>query len=422
MNILMISPFDLVTEQFWGPTTRLHSLAKEFTALGHTVTLAGPPPFERRMPDDCEGIALRYFRSPFHRYYYAGDEKVQISQRINRLGRIPFVAMSRTWNLMALIRELHVDVLYLNRAFIDTAYPAALAGFLTRVPMVFDWDDLEGLHGFSTLHGRLLRYQLLETFNEVAFARRSSATVVASRHLGEFAKQIGVSADRLFYAPSVADSVKFHPDNDSGDIRDRYGLQGCKVLLYCGNLMESNGVKVEIMLHTFALLQERDADFRLLVVGDGDLLLRDGQKGALPLLAERLGVADKVIFTGAIPYAEVPRYLAAADLCLALFPLNLITMTKSPLKVYEYLAAGKPVVARDVGEMSYCVLDGVNGRLVYSDDPQEYADKIISVFADDAKRREMGRNARRIIEERFLWRNSALEALKGCERAMSHVH
>jgi glycogen synthase len=422
MNILMISPFDLVAEQFWGPTIRLHSLAKELNLTGHTVTLAGPPPFAREMPPICDGVALRYFKSPFHRYYYPGAAKLEISRRINRISRLPGVMLSRTRDLVTMIRQLRIEVLYLNRAFLDTAYPAAAAALLCRVPVVFDWDDLEGLHGFSTLHGRPLRYQLLETFNEVAFARCCSTAVVASRHLRDFARQIGVAPERLFYAPSVGDAGKFHPDNDSGDVRERYGLTGHKVLLYCGNLMTSNGVKVEVILHTLQLLLERDPDFRLLVLGDGDLLSVDGHPGALPELAQRLGIADRVSFAGAVPYAEVPRHLAAADLCLALFPVNLITMTKSPLKVYEYLAAGKPVLARDVGEMSHCVLDGVNGRLVYSDDPQEYADKIVSVFADDAHRTEMGRNARRTIEERFLWSNSASEVLKACQGALSHVH
>jgi glycosyltransferase involved in cell wall biosynthesis len=292
-----------------------------------------------------------------------------------------------------------------------------VARFVCGIPIVYDWDDLEGLHGFTTMHGRKLRYQLLETVNEVAFTRMADATVVASCHLKEFAGQIGVPGDRLFYGPTVADSDKFHPDISGKDVCQRYSLEGCKVLLYCGNLMKCNGVRVENIIHTMALLLKQDPAYRLLVIGDGELLSCDGLPGVLPRLAETYGIADKIVFTGGIPYDDVPGHIAAADLCLALFPVNLITMTKSPLKVYEYLASGKPVVARDVGEMSLCIEDGVNGRLVYSDDPTEYAAKINSIFADENARVEMGRNARRIIEERYLWCHSAAEALKACARA-----
>lgn len=419
MNILMISPFDLVPEQFWGPTTRLHSLAREMIAGGHSVILVGPPPFRRQMPAEYGGVPLHYFKRAFHRYFYPDDQRIFINQHINRLGKIPLITLSRTVELIKLVKIHRIDLIYLNRAFVDTAYPAAVARFVCGVPIVYDWDDLEGLHGFTTMHRRKLRYQLLETFNEVAFTRVADATVVASTHLKVFADQIGVPGDRLFYAPTVADSDKFHPNISGKDVCQRFSLEGCKVLVYCGNLMQCNGVRVENIIHTMALLLKRDPAYRLLVIGDGELLSCDGQPGVLPRLAESHGISDNIVFAGGIPYDDVPGYISAADLCLALFPVNLITMTKSPLKVYEYLAAGKPVVARDVGEISHCIQDGVNGRLVYSDDPQEYADKISSVFADDPGRAKMGIEARRTIEERYLWHHSAIEAVKACKKAVA---
>jgi len=322
---------------------------------------------------------------------------------------------------MKMVWQLRIDVVYLNRAFLETAYPAAVSSFLARVPLVYDWDDLEGLHGFTTSFHQSVKVQLMETINEVVFTKIARSTVVASRYLHDFASSLGVADDELFYAPSVADDVKFRPGNDGGEIRQRYGLAQKKVLLYCGNLMANNGVRVETMLDAFAIAAAHDPEMRLMIVGDGDLLDRDGETGVLPLRAKSLGIRDRVIFTGGVSYAGVPRYLAAADVCLALFPVNVITMAKSPLKVYEYLAAGKPVVARAVGEITACIDDGINGRLVFSDDPKEYAEKITAVLADEAVRRAMGENARRTIEERFLWSHSATEALRACEKALRHV-
>lgn len=418
MNILMVSPFDLVTERLWGPTLRLHSLAKAMIKRGHNVTLIGPPPFNRTMPSELDGVPLLFFTAEFHRYTYNKQETDEIHTSINLFRRIPFVMLGRFFDFIKMTSQLKIDVLYVNRVCPETSYPALLTHFLKRLPIVCDWDDLEGLHGFSTSYRKSLKYQLMETLHEVSFPRIADATVVASRYLETFACGIGVKVDRLFYAPTVADTDLFRPDADGVEVRKLYGFEGKMVLLYCGNLMAANGVKVSSIIHTLYQLLKRDLAFRLLVVGDGDLVENQGRKGDLVLLAEKLGIQDKVVFTGGIPYREVPSHIAAADLCLALFPVNLITMSKSPLKVYEYMAAGKAVAARSVGELEVCIRDGINGILVYSDDPSEYADKIYKAFTTDGALKRMGEQARLDTLEMFSWSNSADIAIHACSKAV----
>ena len=415
MNILMISPFDLVTKRLWGPTIRLHSLAKELNRSGHKVLLAGPPPFEGDKPTVLDGVGLYYFKRPFHRYSYPDDEGKFKRQKINRRRRLPLVILSRVAEIINIIKNNRIEVLYVNRSFIDTAYPAYMAHILMRVPIICDWDDIEGLHGFSTSFRHPLRLQFFETFNELTFPRLADATVVASNYLKEFAVNIGVKEEKLFYAPTVADSEIFNPFVSGSHIRDKYKLHGKKVLFYAGNLMEGNGVKVENIFYTLKSLTQMDSSFFLLVVGDGDLLMKKGKKGMLIELVENLGIGENVVFTGGVPYLEMPGYIAAADLCLALFPLNLITMSKSPIKIYEYMAAGKAVVARDVGEISRCIIDGENGFLVYSDNPFEYAKKILEIFSQGELLKRLGENARRTIETGFSWAHSADVVLKACE-------
>lgn len=417
MNILMISPFDLVVDRLWGPTIRLHSLAKELNRRGHKVILAGPPPFTGPRPEILDQVALHYFKRPFHRYEYPADgrERERLDHNLRR--NIPLVLVSHWLEMMKLVYREKIEVIYINRAYLDTALPAFVAHLLTRVPLVCDWDDLEGLHGFTTSFRQPLKIQIFSTVSELLLPHFSAATVVASRYLGSLAENTGTRPERIHYAPSVADDGLFHPGVDGGAVRARLGLEGRKVLLYCGNLSHGNGVKVENILYTLKNLLDRDPGFALVVVGDGDLLNRGGKKGPLVQLAQQLGIADQVVFTGGVPYREVPQYIAAADMCLALFPVNVITMCKSPLKVYEYMACGKAVVARDVGEISHCIDNGKSGILVHSDDPAEYSDKIARAFADRAYLKTLGLNARKAIEEKFSWSRSADTALVACRLA-----
>jgi glycosyltransferase involved in cell wall biosynthesis len=419
MKILMISPFDLVVERLWGPTTRLHNLAREIIAAGHEVVLAGPPPFDRMMPAFLDGVPLHYFRTAFYRYSYPDDGRQSERKKTNSVARLPLVMFSRWLEVVRLIWRKRIDVLYLNRAYVETGYPAFMAHLITRVPMVFDWDDLEGMHGFSTMFRQRLGIQLFETVNETCFPRLSGATVVASRYLRQFAVNIGVPEEAVHYAPTVADAAAFHPALNGAGVRERYKLKHKKVLLYVGSLEEGNGVNLEAMLHTMKLLLQTDPSFVLLVVGDGDLLHSQGKKGRLALLADEMGLTDSIVFAGGVPYREVPSYIAAADACLALFPINMVTLTKSPLKVYEYMASGKAVIGRNIGEMSHCVTHGETGILMNSDDPREYAEAIVACFAREGYLQELGVNARRKIVEEYSWSRSAEIVIKACEGVVS---
>lgn len=419
MNILMISPFDLVVNRLWGPTIRLHSLAKELIGRGHKVILAGPPPFTGSRPEILNCVPLYYFKRPFHRYDYPSDGRDRERLNHNLRRHIPLIMLSRWLELTRLVKSHKIDVIYVNRAYLDTAYPAFATHLLTRVPIVCDWDDLEGVHGFTTSFRQPLRIQILETVNELLFPRFSGATVVASRYLASFAANTGVKVEKIHYAPSVADTLMFHPAVDGTSIRSSFAIEGRKVLLYCGNLSHGNGVKVENILYTLKNLLNMDSTFFLLVVGDGDLLNKNGEKGSLVKLAESLDITANVIFTGGVPYIDVPQYIAAADMCLALFPVNVITMCKSPLKVYEYMASGKPVIARDVGEIPHCIEDGKTGLLVYSDDPGEYSAKILDAFSRDSFLESLGRNARDVIETRFSWKISADKVVDACNISLS---
>jgi glycosyltransferase involved in cell wall biosynthesis len=416
----MISPFDLVVNRLWGPTIRLHSLAKELIHRGHEVLLAGPPPFTGSRPAELDNVPLYYFRRPFHRYDYPSDGRARERMDHNLRRHIPGIVISRWLELLKLVKRRRIDVIYVNRAYLDTAYPAFATHLMTRVPIICDWDDLEGIHGFTTSFRQPLRIQIFETINELLFPRFSGAVVVASRYLASFTENIGVKAEQIHYSPSVADDLMFHQGVDGAAIRSRFGIDDRKVLLYCGNLSHGNGVKVENILYTLKNLLELDSSFFLLVVGDGDMLDKNGEKGILVQLAETLGITEHAVFTGGVPYKEVPQYIAAADICLALFPVNVITMCKSPLKVYEYMACGKPVIARDVGEISHCIEDGTTGLLVYSDNPSEYSDKIRDAFSREGFLETLGRNARHVIETRFSWKFSADRVIEACESCLTN--
>lgn len=163
---------------------------------------------------------------------------------------------------------------------------------------------------------------------------------------------------------------------------------------FVGTLKPWHGV--ETLLEAFARLVAVDSSYRLLVVGDGPLA------GSARTRLQSRGLGCSVRMVGAVPPAEVPALLQRMDVAAAPYP-SMETFYFSPLKVYEYLAAGLPVVASRVGDLPAVLDHGRLGVLVEPDDPEALARAVAVLRADPQRRELMGRAARRRAVECHDW-------------------
>ncbi|MEE6295952.1 glycosyltransferase family 4 protein [Georgenia wangjunii] len=152
---------------------------------------------------------------------------------------------------------------------------------------------------------------------------------------------------------------------------------------FVGTLKPWHGV--ESLVEAMALLVREDPTYRLLLVGDGP------QAGPLAARAEALGLTPYVEVTGAVDPADVPGLLRRIDVATAPYPA-LEDFYFSPLKVYEYLAAGLPVVASRIGVLPEVLDDGRLGVLVEPGDPRALADAVAALRADAGTRARLRRD------------------------------
>jgi glycosyltransferase involved in cell wall biosynthesis len=150
------------------------------------------------------------------------------------------------------------------------------------------------------------------------------------------------------------------------------------------------------LVEAFSLLHERDGNVRLLVVGDGPerRYLTDG------LLAD--GLAGAAHFTGAVAPQDVPGLLASMDVAVAPYPAS-PRFYFSPLKVFEYMAAARPVVASKVGQIDGLIRDGVNGILCPPSDSRSLAEALDRLRCDPALRARLGKAARDTVLRDHTW-------------------
>lgn len=388
MKILMIHPHDLFSrKEPW--TIRIKSIAQGLAREGHSVRLCY---FPSDILDAVENDMV---------------ESVELHPLDRRVSPVAFLRNTRI--LIELAKW--ADVVHFQKCHYYASLPAVAAAFVNRKPLHYDWDDWEEKIHFEstslTLGARLAGY-IYRTL-EKRLPALADTVSVASWHLRDMAYQCGKKKEDVFSAPVGADLEDFPLSRNGKEyIRERYGIDET-IVLYIGQL---HGAQyVDVLIDAANVVLHKKPQTRFMVVGSGFLerTLRDRTRF--------LGIDRKFIFTGSVGHDEIPAFIAAADICVAAFKETDVTKCKSPLKIVEYLAGGKAIVASDVGEV-HTMLAGV-GILVKPGDAHALADGIIEFLSNETLRRDAGILARKRAESRYQWQHTVRNIVKAYEKALS---
>jgi glycosyltransferase involved in cell wall biosynthesis/MoaA/NifB/PqqE/SkfB family radical SAM enzyme len=375
MRVLMVHPHDIHSPvEPW--TIRITSLASRLAARGHEIKLVHHIADPKVLPEDVRSRQEFPFETiPWIRHMGLGLRK---SRDMAELAK---------W----------ADLVHVQKALGHAALPSAVAAFWNRVPLHYDWDDWEAQIYADAVGTKDGPWRRIHRF-EVAMARIADTVSVASEALRERALALGVRDEDLFDAPVGADLERFQAGGDGERLRAEFGLDG-PIALYLGQL--SGAHAAPLFLDAAALVLSRVPDAGFVVVGGGRTL------ESLKAHASRLGIAARVRFTGSVPPSAVADHLDVADVAVATLPDTAQAATKSPLKIVEYMAAGKAIVASRVGEAARFLDDGRVGRLVPPGDAEALADSMAELLKDPYLRSELGVAARDRLRDRFTWDHTA---------------
>ena len=216
-------------------------------------------------------------------------------------------------------------------------------------------------------------------------------TVAISEGVAREMRDLGVSATRLLVAPDAVDSDAYRGLPDRDEARRLLGLPVDRpVAVYTGSLFRWKGV--ETMMAAAKLLPE----VTFLVVGAGDV----DQEAFVRKQAAR----GNVVYAGHVPPGDVPLYQRAAD--VALLPNSATERIgshyTSPLKLFEYMAAGLPIVASDVPALREHLADGKTSLLVPPDRPEALAAAVSRLVSDQELRRSLAAAGTSYVQK-FTW-------------------
>jgi glycosyltransferase involved in cell wall biosynthesis len=167
---------------------------------------------------------------------------------------------------------------------------------------------------------------------------------------------------------------------------------------------------VDLLIEAFQAL-DSDTVF-LMIMGTGSV---EREKQLRSLAAKSR--PKQIIFTGVIPFGEMPEHLSACDILVV--PMSPTFEDKhhgSPVKLFEYMSVGRAVVASRIGQVRQVIDDGRNGLLFEPDSLEDFERVLKTLVGDSALRERLGRSARRDVEDNHSWETNVQRILAGLER------
>jgi glycosyltransferase involved in cell wall biosynthesis len=380
MRILVVQESDWIDK---GPHQQ-HHLMERLSLKGHRVRVI-----------DFE---IEWRRKPKSELYSKRREFNGVSKACKGLGvtvvrpgvlKLPLldyasILLTHSMEIRRQMEEFKPDII-VGLGILNT-FIAMQIGKLYRVPFVYYLID--------TLH-TLIPCQSLKFLGkhlESHTLKHCDVVCVINEELKRYAVEMGARPEKVHVVRAGVDVKRFNPNVDSYAMRRKLGIaKDDVVLFFMGWLYPFSGLKEVAM--ELAKVKDLHPNTKLLIVGEGNLYHE------LQQIKEKYSL-QQLILAGWQPYENIPEYIATSDICLLPAHNNEVMRNIVPIKMYEYMACGKPVIStRLPGIMKEF---GHNNGVIYVEHPTEVLKKVIELCNDDGIIREQGNKARNFVEK-YSW-------------------
>lgn len=374
-------PADRLDSEQAGHTIRASAMLNALETLGHEVIRV-----QAARGESGSQAAVSTYRTLVKKLFPRF-----LAMRLRDVGRVAF---SRRYaeRLTEVVQRERPDIL------LETHIAFSLAGKLasekTGCPLVYD--DVAPAWEEQQQYGVGASKLAEEVHREVT--GHASLLVAVSAAIRQLLIDDGIPASKIITVSNGIQQDAFHPDVDGHPVRAKYGIDPqALVIVFVGSFQPYH--RVDLLLRAFAKLQSATPLHLLLVGGDRGNLTIQG-------LADELGILDRTTFTGRIPYKEIANYAAAGD--IAIMPAT--NTYGNPMKIYEYMALGKAVVAPNQPTITE-ITNHDNGIYLFEPEQvQSMAEALQTLIDDPALRARLGQQAAQIgLEHTWLKRATILQ-------------
>ena len=367
-----------------GTFYRCWHLAKELVRSGHEVLVFTVSPDRRVLPRVSIQDGLTIVETP------------NLLDLVNGLGTSYGVLGIPLRMLVAARRR--ADVIHAFDHKPNVFLPAMLARAFSGSPLVVDWADWWGFapdgSGIEEWRGWPVTH--LENVMEESIHKRADQVTTISTGLRDRALSLGIPSSKVRWIPSGAPIESIQP-LDKLRCKEELGLPPSTFLI---GFVGSGANDLDLVMPALTLLRRERPTIRL------------GLVGTSPRFTGVLGSESRemTISFGPIPFTRLPTYLGACDAFVLPLRDNVYNRTRWPNKFGDYLAAGRPVLCSDVGDVADIVRSR-NCGFVWGD-PTDFVVAVETLVDDEALMAEMGGRAREVAETRLSWPKLASEFLE----------
>jgi len=370
MKILLVTLNQVQQGTYW----RAYHLGQNLARRGHQVTLVATRRNNRLKLSvtDADGIELVETPDLWH-------------------GKLRGYELWNTLRRMIWLRGRNYDIVHGFEARPTVIYPARMVARYNQAPLILDWADWFGRGGsVEERSNPLLKYLLrpIETYFEDHFRTLANGNTVINSTLFQRAQGLGVNLSQLLLLPNGADTQRIQPiSKDAARIKIGLPLDA-RIIGYIGTIFLRDAW---LMAEAFDHLQTISQKTRLIIMGNCPIDL--GQMVKQPELVQQ---------TGFLKDDKLVEVMACCDLFWLPLTDSPANNGRFPLKLTDYLAAGRPVVATSVGDVVKIMEGGTVGVLT-PPSAQGLVEGTISLLTDEVKLQSMGTAARELVEKHYRW-------------------
>jgi len=371
-----------------GANVHVREFAKAFADLGHEIELffQNGEPVQKYSSGARVRVALK---KKFARYLH---EASQISKNLKYIFEERRILRREQPDLILTRYELH-------------NFSTILLARLKKMPIVLEVNAPAAFE-YRTFSPQYLYLPLLSELMERFTLRCADAVTVVSDELkAYFVEKYGLKEEQVHVVVNGADVEKFNPCEDGQEVRSRFNLGDRIVVGFSGSFQMFHGVNA--LFEAMPEVLKDNHDIHFLVVGSGE-------DDEVSDFLESSAFKDRITLTGHLPHEEMPAYLGAMD--IALLPDTAFYC--SPLKIFEYMAAGKATIAPDVGPVRKIITHGVDGYLISPGDKDRLVEAILYLARNKTVRKLLGEDARKTIMNKYTWNKNARKVAMICRSAL----
>jgi glycosyltransferase involved in cell wall biosynthesis len=379
-----------------GPTIHKLAIINGLRNRGHRVRVVTAPQTQHQWSDDLESWQ---------------DAKGSLSQTLLFRGvespvrRLQSLLQAPYFNFFDSVRYADAcssvlkgfDILY-ERYFLHN-YGGLFAARRMGVPLVLELNG-NTLEEYEQLGIELSKAQwaILRLLTRQIYAHADHLVAVTERLREQTIEQWQVDPAKI---TTIQNGTYIHPLLNRAqkmDIRARYGLGDKPLVMFVGGFQPWHGI--DRLVDAFARVPARNKEARLVLVGDGPC------RSAIEAQVDRLQIRDHVLFTGNVAHEDVSALLNTADIGVLSHPPSTAAMSGSPMKLFEYMAAGNAIVATALPNIEIILTHGSTGLIVPPNNLEAMADAICTLLSDDKLRTTLGQRARQEAIDSHSWDNT----------------